>query len=125
MTIKNTIADRDLEALQAAIAVFVAGQAGYDQARQAWNLAVDQRPSVQRVEIGPHDHLVLHISCRRRQAVTPPASDGDVARLFLLAGWDFGSARERTKRKRECRPVRPGLHRDGAVVSMRDASDNR
>ena len=48
MTIKNTIADRDLEALQAAIAgqVFVAGQAGYDQARQAWNLAVDQRPSV-------------------------------------------------------------------------------
>ena len=48
MTIKNTIADRDLEALQAALAgqVFVAGQAGYDQARQAWNLAVDQRPSV-------------------------------------------------------------------------------
>jgi FAD/FMN-containing dehydrogenase len=26
--------------------VFVAGQAGYDQARQTWNLAVDQRPSV-------------------------------------------------------------------------------
>lgn len=48
MTIKNTIADRDLGALRAAIAgqVFVAGQAGYDQARQAWNLAVDQRPSV-------------------------------------------------------------------------------
>ena len=48
MTIKNTIADRDLEALRAALAgqVFVAGQAGYDQARQAWNLAVDQRPSV-------------------------------------------------------------------------------
>ena len=48
MNIKNTIADRDLEALRAALAgqVFVAGQAGYDQARQAWNLAVDQRPSV-------------------------------------------------------------------------------
>ena len=48
MTIKNTIADRDLEALRAALEgqVFVAGQAGYDQARQAWNLAVDQRPSV-------------------------------------------------------------------------------
>jgi FAD/FMN-containing dehydrogenase len=48
MTIKNTIADRDVEALRAALAgqVFVAGQAGYDQARQAWNLAVDQRPSV-------------------------------------------------------------------------------
>src|SRR5262249_61072266 len=40
--------DRDLAALRAAIAgqVFVPGQAGYDQARQAWNLAVDQRPSV-------------------------------------------------------------------------------
>ena len=48
MTIKNTIADRDLEALRAAIAgkVVVAGQAGYDQARQAWNLAVDERPGV-------------------------------------------------------------------------------
>src|SRR5215510_10157870 len=48
MNIKNTIADRDLEALQTAIAgqVSVPGQAGYDQARQAWNLAVDQRPSV-------------------------------------------------------------------------------
>ncbi len=48
MNVKNTIADRDLEALRAALAgqVFVAGQAGYDRARQAWNLAVDQRPSV-------------------------------------------------------------------------------
>jgi hypothetical protein len=48
MNIKNTIADRDLEALRAAIAgqVFVPGQAGYDQARQAWNLTVDERPSV-------------------------------------------------------------------------------
>jgi FAD/FMN-containing dehydrogenase len=34
--------------LQAAIAgrVFVLGEAGYDQARQPWNLAVDQRPAV-------------------------------------------------------------------------------
>jgi hypothetical protein len=48
MNIKDTIAGRDLEALRAAIAgqVFVPGQAGYDQARQAWNLAVDERPSV-------------------------------------------------------------------------------
>ncbi len=48
MTIKDTIADRDLGALRAALAgqVFVPGQAGYDRARQAWNLAVDQRPSV-------------------------------------------------------------------------------
>jgi len=48
MNIKDTTSDRDLAALRAAIAgqVFVPGQAGYDQARQAWNLAVDQRPSV-------------------------------------------------------------------------------
>jgi FAD/FMN-containing dehydrogenase len=48
MSITNTIADRDLEALQAAIAgqVFVPGEAGYDQARQAWNLAVDEHPAV-------------------------------------------------------------------------------
>jgi hypothetical protein len=47
MNIKDTMAGRDLEALRAAIAgqVFVPGQAGYDQARQAWNLAVDERPS--------------------------------------------------------------------------------
>ena len=48
MTIKDTIAGRDLEALRAAIAgqVFVPGQAGYDQARRAWNLNADERPAV-------------------------------------------------------------------------------
>jgi len=48
MNIKDTMAGRDLEALRAAIAgqVFVPGEAGYDQARQAWNQAVDQRPAV-------------------------------------------------------------------------------
>jgi hypothetical protein len=44
----DTIAGRDLEALRAAIGgpVFVPGEAGYDHARQAWNLAVDTRPAV-------------------------------------------------------------------------------
>jgi FAD/FMN-containing dehydrogenase len=48
MNLKDTMAGRDLEALRTAIAgrVIVPGQAGYDQARQAWNLAVDERPSV-------------------------------------------------------------------------------
>src|SRR6516225_4920070 len=48
MSITDTLASRDLEALPAAIAgqVFVPGEAGYDRARQAWNLAVDQRPAV-------------------------------------------------------------------------------
>jgi FAD/FMN-containing dehydrogenase len=46
--ITDTMSGRDLEALRAAIAgqVFVPGDAGYDQARQAWNLAVDARPAV-------------------------------------------------------------------------------
>ena len=57
MNITDIIADRDLEALRAAIAgqVFVPGQAGYDQARQAWNLAVDERPSVVVVAGSPAD----------------------------------------------------------------------
>ena len=48
MNIENTNADSDLEALRAAVAgqVFAQGQAGYDQARQPWNLTVEQRPSV-------------------------------------------------------------------------------
>jgi FAD/FMN-containing dehydrogenase len=47
MNMTDNTAGRDLEALRAAIAgqVFVPGQAGYDQARQAWNLAVDERPA--------------------------------------------------------------------------------
>jgi FAD/FMN-containing dehydrogenase len=48
MNITDTMVGRDLEALRAAIVgqVFVSGEVGYDQARQAWNLAVDQRPAV-------------------------------------------------------------------------------
>jgi hypothetical protein len=48
MTTLDTIAARDLETLRAAVAggVFVPGDAGYDQTRQAWNLATDERPAV-------------------------------------------------------------------------------
>jgi hypothetical protein len=48
MNITDTMAGRDLQALRAALAgqVFVPGQAGYDRARQGWNLAVDTRPAV-------------------------------------------------------------------------------
>jgi hypothetical protein len=48
MNTTDTIAGRDLDALRAAIAgqVLVPGEAGYDQARQPWNLAVDLRPAV-------------------------------------------------------------------------------
>jgi FAD/FMN-containing dehydrogenase len=48
MITSKTIAGRSLETLRAAIAgeVFVPGEHGYDQARQAWNLAVDEQPAV-------------------------------------------------------------------------------
>src|SRR5215470_8867978 len=44
----TAITYRTIATLQATIAgqVSVPGEAGYDLARQAWNLAVDQRPSV-------------------------------------------------------------------------------
>ena len=48
MNTPTVINPRTTETLHAALAgeVFVPGQAGYDQARQAWNLAAEQRPSV-------------------------------------------------------------------------------
>ena len=48
MTTSDTIAARDLETLRAAVTgeIFTPGEAGYDQARQAWNLAIDERPAV-------------------------------------------------------------------------------
>ncbi len=47
MNIPNATARRTTQALQAAIAgdVLVPGDHGYDEARQAWNLATDQRPA--------------------------------------------------------------------------------
>ena len=48
MNTQVTITHRTTETVPAAIAghVSVPGEVGYDQARQAWNLASDQRPSV-------------------------------------------------------------------------------
>jgi FAD/FMN-containing dehydrogenase len=48
MTTPNPIARRSKETLRAAISgeVFIPGDPGYDQARQAWNLTTDERPAV-------------------------------------------------------------------------------
>src|SRR5215831_8460640 len=48
MSTSNAVAYGAAQALRAAIAgeLFVRGDPGYDQARQAWNLAVDERPAV-------------------------------------------------------------------------------
>jgi FAD/FMN-containing dehydrogenase len=47
MAISNTVPSRRLESLRTGITgeVFGPTDAGYNQARQAWNLAVDQRPA--------------------------------------------------------------------------------
>ena len=97
MTVKNTIADRDLEALRAALAgrVFVAGQAGYDQARQAWNLAVDQRPSVV-VEAGSASRMNMRREARNHL-------------VFLSAQFLLGMAVDR-------RPVRSRGCATGTVL---------
>jgi hypothetical protein len=87
-----------------------------------------ERSTARRREKGQHRHgrgLARHPDMRLRAHAPPRRPEVDVARLFLLADRDFDSARERKKRKRECRPAWPGLHRDGAVVGMRDASDDR
>ena len=48
MRTSNAVAYGAAQTLRAALAgeVFVPGDPGYDQARQAWNLAVDERPAV-------------------------------------------------------------------------------
>jgi hypothetical protein len=60
MNTQVAITHRATETLQAAIAghVTVPGEVGYDQARQAWNLASDQRPSVVVLAESPTD--VVH-----------------------------------------------------------------
>jgi FAD/FMN-containing dehydrogenase len=62
----DIIVGRDLEALRAAIGgqVFVPGEAGYDQGRQAWNLAVDRRPAVV-VEVGSAADVVQAVRFAR------------------------------------------------------------
>jgi FAD/FMN-containing dehydrogenase len=102
MNVKNTIADRDLGALRAAIAgqVFVAGQAGYDRARQAWNLAVDQRPSVVvEAESASDVAQAVRYARARGMRVAPQGSGHGAAPLEPLDG----AMLLRTKRMRQVR----------------------
>src|SRR5215470_7139904 len=70
MNTTDIAAGRGLEALRAAIAgeVFVPGEAGYDQARQAWNLAVDERPAVV-VEAGSAADVTRAVRFARAQGM--------------------------------------------------------
>jgi hypothetical protein len=73
MTTSGAIVSPDLEALRTAVTggVFVPGEDGYDQARQAWNLAVDERPAV----------VVMAESAADGQDVTVPAAEHGLAAL--------------------------------------------
>src|SRR4029077_19031029 len=89
MNIKDTMTGRDLEALRAAIVgqVFVPGQAGYDQARQAWNLAVDERPGVVVVAESPADVAqAIRYARARGMRVAPQGTGHGAAPLEPLDG---------------------------------------
>jgi FAD binding domain len=70
MNTMDTTADHALETLRAVIAgqVFVPGEAGYDQARQPWNLAVDERPAVV-VEAGSAADIVQAVRYARARGM--------------------------------------------------------
>ncbi len=89
MNIADSIAGRDLEALRTAIAgqVFAPGEAGYDQARQAWNLAVDQRPAVV-VEAGSASDVTQAVRYARahRMRIAPQGTGHGAEPLEPLDG---------------------------------------
>jgi FAD/FMN-containing dehydrogenase len=70
MNTTDITASRSLEGLRAAITgqVFVPGEAGYDQARRAWNLSVDQRPAVV-VEAGSAADVAQAVRYGRAQGI--------------------------------------------------------
>jgi len=82
MNATHITSGRDLEALRAALAgqVLVAREAGYDQARQAWNLAADQRPALV-VEAGSVDDVVQAVRHARARGIRiAPQGTGHGAR---------------------------------------------
>jgi FAD/FMN-containing dehydrogenase len=107
MNITDTVAGRDLEALWAASAgqVFVPGQSGYDQARQAWNLAVDTRPAVV-VDAESAAEVARAVRCARAHGmrIAPQATGHGAEPLEPLDG----ATPLRTTRRRKVR-IDPGV----------------
>ena len=89
MNTPTAINPRSTETLQAAIngEVFVPGQTGYEQARQAWNLAADQRPSVV-VAAGSAADVVQAVRFARAQGmrIAPQGTGHGAAPLEPLEG---------------------------------------
>jgi len=76
-------------------------------------------------KLGVSDRAAAVAEAFSRGLLTPESRNEPGRRLFLLPRPGFGSARGWRERERECRSVGSGPHRDGAVVGMRDASDDR
>src|SRR5215472_15669440 len=89
MNTTDITAGRGLEALRAAVAgrVFVPGEAGYDQARRAWNLVVDQRPAVV-VEAGSAADVARAVRFARAHGmrIAPQGTGHGAAPLEPLGG---------------------------------------
>jgi FAD/FMN-containing dehydrogenase len=85
----DTVSSRDLQALRTLIAgqVFVPGESGYDQARQAWNRAVDLQPAVVVVAENAADvaHAVQY-ALRREMRIAPQGTGHGAAPLESLDG---------------------------------------
>jgi len=89
MNSTDTMAGRDLEALRAAIAgqVFIPGEAGYDQARQGWNLAVDTRPAVVvAAELAADVTQAVRYARAHGMRIAPQGTGHGAEPLELLAG---------------------------------------
>src|SRR5499427_1478194 len=89
MTTSDAIVGRHLEALRAAVTggVFVPGQDGYDRARQAWNLAVDERPAVVVVAESAADVAqAVQFARSREMRIAPQGTGHGSAPLEPLGG---------------------------------------
>src|SRR5215472_9650289 len=89
MTTSDALVSRHLEALRTAVTggVFVPGQDGYDQARQAWNLAVDERPAVVVIAESPADVArAVRFARSREMRIAPQGTGHGSAPLEPLGG---------------------------------------
>ena len=89
MTTSDIIAGRDLETLRAALTggVLAVGDAGYDQARQAWNLAADERPAVVVMAESAADVAqAVRFACTRGMRIAPQGTGHGAGALEPLQG---------------------------------------
>ena len=83
--------------------MFVPGDLGYDQARQAWNLAVDERPAVVvEAETAADVARVVGLACARGMRIAPQGTGHGAPPLEPVDG----AMLLRTSRMRACGSTR-------------------